>query len=274
MGYLTDLLYRVVGPNQVSDSMFPPSSTYVPERDMPDQSGKSAFFLFLLSSRPLTHSAHILTSAFVLTVAIVTGANTGVGFETAKALLLKGAKVYVGSRSEEKGVAAVEKLNELVKSKGATGRAVWLKLDLADLDSVKASAEEFKGKEKQLDLLFCNACVSFLLLLSSDLFILTLHSHSGVMVPALDQLTKQGFDLQWGASSVLLFLWFLSRLSFFPLTPFPDRRYECHRSLPLLGSSSSLFCPLFPCANPSLLAGPPRSSYFSLSPPTLPSPQL
>ncbi|GAA5857657.1 hypothetical protein JCM8547_004318 [Rhodosporidiobolus lusitaniae] len=52
---------------------------------------------------------------------------------------------------------------------------------MADLDSVKSAAEEFKGKEEKLDLLFCNA---------------------GVMVPPLDMVTAQGYDLQWGTNVV------------------------------------------------------------------------
>lgn len=83
---------------------------------------------------------------------------------------------------------------------------MWLQLDLADLDSVKKAAEEFKSKETQLDLLFCNACVSSPLLQTPRAFTETPLLHrSGVMVPPLDQLTKQGFDLQWGASLFLLF---------------------------------------------------------------------
>jgi len=88
-------------------------------------------------------------------VIIVTGANTGVGYETAKvqtmfiivtassdgsrqALLLHNAKVYMASRSIEKSETAIKKLND------ETGKdAIFLKLDLASLKSVKAAAEEF-----------------------------------------------------------------------------------------------------------------------------------
>ncbi|ORY45176.1 hypothetical protein BCR33DRAFT_765611 [Rhizoclosmatium globosum] len=44
-------------------------------------------------------------------VAVVTGANSGIGFETAKHLALNGAKVFVATRSTEKGLAAVSQLN-------------------------------------------------------------------------------------------------------------------------------------------------------------------
>lgn len=66
-------------------------------------------------------------------------------------LLLKGAKVYIATRSAEKAQVAINELKE------ATGKdAYFLKLDLADLDSVKAAAEEFIGKESELHTLYNN----------------------------------------------------------------------------------------------------------------------
>ncbi|TFK24419.1 NAD(P)-binding protein [Coprinopsis marcescibilis] len=107
-------------------------------------------------------------------VVIVTGGNTGIGKETAKALLLHNAKVYIGARSPEKAEEAIQDLKE------QTGKeAFFLKLDLADLKSVKSGAEEYLSKEKELHILFNNA---------------------GVMVPPLDMLTTQGYDLQFGTN--------------------------------------------------------------------------
>ncbi|KAH6912848.1 hypothetical protein BKA70DRAFT_1265223 [Coprinopsis sp. MPI-PUGE-AT-0042] len=107
-------------------------------------------------------------------VAIVTGANSGVGKETAKALLAKNAKVYVAARSQEKAQDAIRDL------KGQTGKdAIWLKLDLADLKSIKSAAEEFSSKEKELHMLYNNA---------------------GVMHPPRDQVTAQNYDLQFGTN--------------------------------------------------------------------------
>jgi len=55
-------------------------------------------------------------------------------------LLAKNAKVYIATRSEDRGKAAIEDLRQ------ATGKeAIWLKLDLSSLKSVKAAAEEFLG---------------------------------------------------------------------------------------------------------------------------------
>ncbi|KAF7299010.1 NAD(P)-binding protein [Mycena indigotica] len=108
-------------------------------------------------------------------VIIVTGASTGIGFDTAQALLEHNAKVYIAARNEEKAKAAI------VKLKQETGKDIvhFLLLDLADLHSVKRAAEEFARKETQLHALFNNG---------------------GVMVPPVDQLTTQGYDLQWGTN--------------------------------------------------------------------------
>jgi len=67
-------------------------------------------------------------------------------------LLSKGAKVYLASRSEEKSQQAIEEL------KRETGKesVFFLKLDLADLVSVKTAAEEFIAKESQLHTLYNN----------------------------------------------------------------------------------------------------------------------
>ncbi|KAF7288551.1 NAD(P)-binding protein [Mycena chlorophos] len=126
---------------------FPAKSAFNPDRDIPDLTGQ---------------------------VIIVTGANVGIGYETAKQLLKHNAKVYVGARSEEKATKAIASLKE------QTGKeAVFLRLDLADLPSIKSAVEEFTQKETQLHVLFNNG---------------------GVMVPPLEQLTSQGYDLQFGTN--------------------------------------------------------------------------
>ncbi|KAG2365091.1 hypothetical protein BDR07DRAFT_1278189 [Suillus spraguei] len=107
-------------------------------------------------------------------VIIVTGANTGIGKETAKVLLAHNAKVYIAARSQEKAEVAIKDL------KNSTGKeAFFLKLDLADLKSVKSSVEEYLSKETTLDVLFNNA---------------------GVMFPPTDWLTADGYDLQFGTN--------------------------------------------------------------------------
>lgn len=90
-------------------------------------------------------------------VFIVTGGYTGVGYKLTGILYEKHATVYVAGRSEEKGTKAIDALkNEFPKSKG---RLVFLKVDLADLTTIKGAAEEFMAKEDRLDVLTNNAGV-------------------------------------------------------------------------------------------------------------------
>jgi retinol dehydrogenase-12 len=68
-------------------------------------------------------------------------------------LLSKGARVYIAARSEEKSQRAIEEL----KRETGNESVFFLKLDLADLASVKAAAEEFVEKESELHTLYNNA---------------------------------------------------------------------------------------------------------------------
>ena len=71
-------------------------------------------------------------------VVLVTGGNSGIGFEMIKSLLKKNAKVYLASRSRQKGEEAIRAL------KDETGKtADFLQLDLNDLAAVRTSAQEF-----------------------------------------------------------------------------------------------------------------------------------
>jgi len=71
-------------------------------------------------------------------VFIVTGGNAGIGRETCKQLLLKNAKLYLAARSESKAKAAID---ELEKETGK--KAIFLQLDLSDLDATRKSAQVF-----------------------------------------------------------------------------------------------------------------------------------
>lgn len=74
-----------------------------------------------------------------------------------KILYEKNATVYIAGRSQEKCAKAIESIERDVPK--STGKLVFLKLDLADLSTIKASAEEFLSKEKRLDVLWNNAGV-------------------------------------------------------------------------------------------------------------------
>ncbi|ETW77590.1 hypothetical protein HETIRDRAFT_239899, partial [Heterobasidion irregulare TC 32-1] len=90
-------------------------------------------------------------------VAVVTGANSGIGYQTTAQLALHGAKVYLACRTESKALAAIariEKENPILKG---TENLIWTPLDLSSISSAKAAAEEILAKEQRLDLLVNNA---------------------------------------------------------------------------------------------------------------------
>jgi NAD(P)-dependent dehydrogenase (short-subunit alcohol dehydrogenase family) len=103
-------------------------------------------------------------------LAVVTGANSGIGYETALALARAGARVIVAARSEDKGRAAAQAIG---------GLAEWRPLDLASLASVEAFAEQMRGE--RIDKLILNA---------------------GVMAVPQRRTTADGFELQLGTNFV------------------------------------------------------------------------
>jgi len=87
-------------------------------------------------------------------VAIVTGANTGIGYETAAGLLAAGYDVVVACRDERKGCTAVERLNATSSRRGAASFGL---LDLASLASVPAFVAGFRARHDALHALVLNA---------------------------------------------------------------------------------------------------------------------
>jgi NAD(P)-dependent dehydrogenase (short-subunit alcohol dehydrogenase family) len=106
--------------------------------------------------------------------AIVTGANTGLGLETAKALAAKGAHVVLAVRNLEKGEAAVEWISRSVPNADLELQ----RLDLGSLKSVREAADEIRAGHDTIDLLINNA---------------------GVMTPPKET-TADGFELQFGTN--------------------------------------------------------------------------
>ncbi|KAA0113971.1 SDR family NAD(P)-dependent oxidoreductase [Mycolicibacterium sp. P9-22] len=106
--------------------------------------------------------------------AVITGANTGLGYETAKALATKGADIVLTVRNAVKGREAADRI-----AAAAPGASVTLQaLDLTSLESVRAAADELRSTHPRIDLLINNA---------------------GVMTtPA--SVTKDGFELQFGTN--------------------------------------------------------------------------
>jgi NAD(P)-dependent dehydrogenase (short-subunit alcohol dehydrogenase family) len=117
------------------------------EADIPDQSGRTA---------------------------VVTGANSGIGYETARALAEKGARVVLACRSESKGREAEGR----IRARLPAADVRFEPLDLSSLASVRAFAEKLRAAEPRLDLL-CN--------------------NAGVMMPPYGK-TADGFELQFGTN--------------------------------------------------------------------------
>ncbi|GGH10163.1 oxidoreductase [Pedobacter zeae] len=106
--------------------------------------------------------------------AIVTGANTGIGYEIARSLYVAGADVTIAARDETKTMAAIAHMS----SGQGRGSIKYAALDLADLDSVKRFSEAFCDHHPALDILVNNA---------------------GVMYPPATR-TREGFELQFGVN--------------------------------------------------------------------------
>lgn len=113
-------------------------------------------------------------------IMIVTGANTGLGYETALSLAQKGAKVIMACRNLSKANTA--KAN--IKKEVPNADLEVMEIDLSDLDSVRNFAKSYQAKFDRLDVLINNA---------------------GVMMPPYTK-TKDGFELQFGANYLGHFL--------------------------------------------------------------------
>ena len=107
-------------------------------------------------------------------VVLVTGANSGIGFEAAKAFALKGAQTILACRNMEKAEIALNKLLNTIPN----AKAEILELDLASLKSVQDFAEKIKKAYERLDILVNNAGI--------------------MMVPY--GLTEDGFERQMGTN--------------------------------------------------------------------------
>jgi NAD(P)-dependent dehydrogenase (short-subunit alcohol dehydrogenase family) len=107
--------------------------------------------------------------------ALVTGANSGIGYQTAVELARHGAHVLLGCRNAEKGQAALLRLQG--EAPGASVEVVAL--DMASLQSIRGFATEFAARGKALDMLINNA---------------------GVMGFPKRELTVDGFEGQFGTN--------------------------------------------------------------------------
>ncbi|SEM20172.1 NAD(P)-dependent dehydrogenase, short-chain alcohol dehydrogenase family [Mesobacillus persicus] len=105
---------------------------------------------------------------------VITGANSGIGLEAAKFFAQNGSRVIMAVRNEEKGKVA----RDTIITKHPQAEVEVMKLDLADLESIRIFAKTYETQFDSLDLLINNA---------------------GVMTPPYGK-TKDGFELQFGSN--------------------------------------------------------------------------
>lgn len=88
-------------------------------------------------------------------VFLITGGNSGIGVETARAIYATGAHVYITSRDVSKGEEVAKEIAASFPE--SKGKIDVLKLELDDLQSVRQCAADFLSKSKQLNVLITNA---------------------------------------------------------------------------------------------------------------------
>ncbi|MGV1759277.1 oxidoreductase [Rhizobium sp. A22-96] len=115
-------------------------------------------------------------------IAVITGANSGIGYEAAKALAGAGAKVMIASRNERKGAEALAN----IRSATPDADIAFEPLDLSSLDSVARTADRIAASVPRIDLLINNA---------------------GVMAIPDRHETEDGFEMQMGANYIGHFAW-------------------------------------------------------------------
>ena len=171
LGYILSLLSSIVELTMafahaaVSQSFFLPKPTFT-EKELPDQTGILCIVRSFSSSDTGTGKVHLIT-----------GGYGGVGEELVKIFYSKNATIYVAGRSESKAQASIDRVQKAIPD--SKGRIEFLHLDLADLSTIKKSADEFKAKETRLD---------------------TLTNNAGVMNTAPKSKTPQGHEMQLGTN--------------------------------------------------------------------------
>jgi NAD(P)-dependent dehydrogenase (short-subunit alcohol dehydrogenase family) len=135
---------------------------------------------------------------------LITGANSGLGFEATKVLSKKGAHIVMTARNLQKGNEALE----AIKKENPNAKLDLMQLDLADLHSIRNFSDEFHSKYSKLDVLVNNA---------------------GVMNPPKREVTKQNFEVQFGTNHLGHFL--LTGLLLDTLKNTPNSRISVQSSI-------------------------------------------
>ncbi|XQF90480.1 SDR family oxidoreductase [Pseudoalteromonas espejiana] len=107
---------------------------------------------------------------------VITGANTGAGFEATRMLLSKGAKIVMLNRNPLKSDEAIAKLRQEF---GTNTDVSFIKMDLSELASVRQAASDLLNTTPHIDALICNGAIAQV---------------------ATQQFTKEGFESQLGVN--------------------------------------------------------------------------
>lgn len=119
---------------------------------------------------------------------MITGFNSGIGYETAKQLALQNAgTLYLGARSRERAEQAISSLKAAAPS--STSTLIFVQVDLSDLESVRRAADQLVRDNAQLHVLYNNA---------------------GVAAAPKNELTAQGYDMEFGTN--VIGTYFLTKL--------------------------------------------------------------
>jgi NAD(P)-dependent dehydrogenase (short-subunit alcohol dehydrogenase family) len=108
-------------------------------------------------------------------IAVVTGANSGLGYDTAAVLAGRGAHVVLAVRNLDKGREAADR----IKAASPNAVVALQELDLSSLDSVRKAADDLRAAHPRIDLLINNA---------------------GLMYVPTRETTKDGFEMQFGTN--------------------------------------------------------------------------
>ncbi|CAG2173790.1 unnamed protein product [Oppiella nova] len=125
-------------------------------------------------------------------VVVITGANTGIGKETAYELSLRGAKIIMGCRDERRAQVAIDD----IKRRNSKADIICHKLDLSSLQSVRQFCEQVVRNETKIDVLINNAGVAF-----------------------MDSQTVDGFEMAFGTNHLGHFLLTLQLLPLIKKAP-------------------------------------------------------
>ena len=172
-----DIDWTITRPGMLSDEgvqgLIEPAFDYGPgmPSDHPSKIDFTRWYIDLLDDKKSFHKAPTIQYAKIdygfaaetvngeKRIAVITGANSGLGLETARVLLRKGMRVICACRNPEKAEKSIQELREHCKDRPNPSEEdiSFMQLDVSSLASVRAFAKAYKSKNIPLHVLLCNA---------------------------------------------------------------------------------------------------------------------